>query len=327
MKSQIIISIFIFFIHFHSSLSQELSCLYLSDSTHGYRCNLTIQNPDGLNNFSDISGTHLTGMTSDNIRTILAAPGSYSPNIPSIICEKFKNSIRIEFIDVGIEYIDENSFKGCGKLAFLILQVNKISEVHENSFIHNTDLSVFFFDRNQLSTLPENLFVNQQKLRSLILRSNKLSDLPKNIFNNLTKLDYLNLSNNQLKVLKNAWFVHLESMEILLLSMNQIEELPVNIFSALKKLTRLNLDNNKLQIIKSVSFEISPNLTDVSFSQNQINAIDEEFINIIPVRRLDMMRNNCSNELITDHTVARESMRSKLRKCFENYKIWISGKI
>ncbi|KAL7043522.1 hypothetical protein ACKWTF_001552 [Chironomus riparius] len=94
---------------------QELTCDYKIDA-FGYSCNLKIQNPNELNNFTVINGKHLEGKTNDNVEYISCYYPSKSKNWPAIICEKFINTTRIDIDTVGIENLDRNSFPNCKKL-------------------------------------------------------------------------------------------------------------------------------------------------------------------------------------------------------------------
>ena len=309
--------------NYHASYGQVLSCSYRNDANKGYTCGLTIQNPNGFNNFTEIGGTHLAGKTNEDVQYVLGVYGSNTTNIPSIICEKFQNATGIELRIIGIDNIDENSLKNCKQLTYLELYGNKISKIDEKSFIENLELQTLYLNGNQLTILPENVFANQHKLITLWLDINKITDLPENIFISLRNLDRLDLQNNQIKNLRTKWFENLENLNYLVLSNNQIEELPRNVFSSLKKLPIIFLHHNELKVIHS--FGILPNLTEVLLYINQINALDEKFIDNIGVELLDVRLNLCANVNIFDNSTSKQSMRSKLQKCFDNYKVLYPG--
>lgn len=285
-------------------------------------CNLIIQNPNGLNNFTEIDGTHLSGKGNNDVRTI----ESYSErtiNIPSIICETFQYAIRIVLYKVEIQTIDEYSFKNCAKLSYLDLTENKITTIEEKSFINNIELESFYFWGNLLTTLPENVFEKQQKLKILWLTANKISDLPKNIFSSLTNLNRLDIQANQIKNLKVEWFENLEQLVSVYLHGNLIEELFTNIFNSTKKLERIWLHNNKLKVIPSIG--ILPKLTLITLDANKINAIDSRLIDNTGVEELSMIGNQCANYIIFDNSTSRHSMRNELQTCFDNYEAMFSG--
>ena len=324
MNLKIVVSILLVFVNFDPSFGQEISCEYRIESSFGYLCIISIENPNGLNNFTEIKGTHLAGKNDDDVRYIYGYAQS-SLNIPSIICDKFKFITRISLSSSGIEKIDEYSFKNCKNLRSLGIDTNNITKVDEKSFIQNLELQTLFMNSNPLSELPENVFANQHKLNNLVLYSNEFSDLPKNIFKSLINLNELWFRQNQLKSLRVEWFENLENIKTLYLEANQIEELPKNVFSSLKNLREIQLGNNTLKVIHSDSFGVLPNLTNVFIGNNQINAIDERFVDNTGVELLDMRGNLCANFIIYDSSSSKYQIRNALQTCFDNYKALFPG--
>jgi len=292
--------IFLSNLNFIRGQSEVLSCSY-SGSTNSYTCSLTIINPNGLNNFTGINGMHLSGMTDEDVRYVYGAAGS-TPNIPSIICEKFKNTQKIEIFARGLQIIDEDSFQNCKNLTHLNLYNNKIRQFHKNAFKENPELNQLLLWFNEITELPEDPFTNLQKLVRLDFESNNITVLPENIFNPLTGLD------------------------VLYLEKNLIEILPTNIFSSLKNMTTFWIYSNKLKIVHADSFGLLPKLKTVQMYSNQIDAIDEKFINNTGINRFDVRYNLCLSKDISDTTASRGTMRADLKICFENYEEIMSGK-
>ena len=200
--------IFVSNLNFIRGQNEVLSCTY-STSSNGYSCALTIINPNGFNNFPGINGTHLSGRTDNDVLYVYSVAGSNTSNIPSIICEKFQNTRRIEILSSGVQTIDEDSFQKCTKLNLLNLKNNKIRQFHENSFRKNSELTELLLWFNEITELPADPFSNLQKLYRLDFESNKITKLPENIFKPLIGLN------------------------LLYLEKNLIEELPVDALSAL----------------------------------------------------------------------------------------------
>jgi len=320
--------ILIILVNLRSSFGQFLSCNYRNNNTnHGYTCDLTIQNPNGLNNFTSIGGTHMSGRTNNDVQSIIRVFGSNTTNVPSIICDKFQSVTLIILHVSGIQTIDEKSFKKCKKLLYLNLEVNSIIKIDEKAFVENLELLTLDFYINQLSELSEDVFINQQKLTRLSLSANKLSDLPKNIFNSLQSLTILILEFNQFKNIRIEWFLPLGNLKSLWLDYNQIEELPRNIFIPLKNLNMINLNENKFKVIQSDPFRGVANLKEIRIENNKIEAIDESFIDNTGVQRLQIGNNLCVSRNIFDNSTSRMSMRLALQTCFENFEDLLPGKI
>ncbi|KAL7043462.1 hypothetical protein ACKWTF_001520 [Chironomus riparius] len=145
----------------HASFGQNLFCYYRIINPFAYVCDLLIQNPNGYNNFTEIRGTHLPVRWNEDVTTILRATSSISINAPSIICNTFINARDLDLFGIGIERINEDSFRNCRNLRQLELGGNKIVEIEERSFSNNPLLDNLSLQGNRLTTLPANIFVNQ----------------------------------------------------------------------------------------------------------------------------------------------------------------------
>jgi Leucine-rich repeat (LRR) protein len=310
----------ILFVSFQSTLAQgSLYCEYALQSGV-YSCKLLIDNPNGFDNFTGISGRHVIPNSFRDVTEISASTGSNSINIPSIICEKFVNVKEVTLSYVGIGIIGENSFKGCTKILKISLNGNEIAEVNQLAFSENLHLESLTLESNWLTTLPEELFINQLKLDSLFVSNNQISDMPNKIFDPLESLTYIDLSRNKIVNPKVEWFAKLVNLDKLLLNDNRIVELPENIFSSLQFLYYLTLANNDIRTIDSKSFGTLPMLELVDLKHNRIDAIDEQFIsNNTNVYHLNAEDNICVSKTIEDVSPQRETMRNELRDCFKNF--------
>lgn len=287
-----------------------------------YYCDLSIFNPDGLNNFTSIAGNHLEGKSNMDVQKLkpLETFNSVSTNFPSIICDTFINVSDMEFLwRFGIQRIDADSFRNCRFLKNLNLVYNNITQIDEDAFVENVRLEQLNLDFNQLPTLPERVFRNQQFLETLTFSQNEIVKLPVGIFRGLYNLRMLNLLSNNLTVISSEWFEDLYIVNRLYLNNNFITELPVGAFKNMKSLMRLYLENNALSVIASNSFSQHPILEFIHLMNNRINAIDERFVDNTAVRSIRMENNICANLIINDDTPGREILRSQLSTCFENF--------
>ncbi|XP_070494579.1 leucine-rich repeat-containing protein 15-like [Chironomus tepperi] len=297
-----------------------ISCRFSSQGTN-YNCNLSINNPNGLNNFTQINGTHLEGRSDEDVVGVLPEAGSSSINIPSIICSRFRNIRTVVLTNIGLQRVNRNSFNNCKMLSGLYLNDNRINFIESGSFGENPELLNLWIYSNELTTLPENLFFNQSKLLDLDLTENRIADLPANIFRPLTNLQELYLYANQITNIRPQWFDSLENLQFLFLNENQIEELPENAFKGLKNLEVFGLDDNNLKVIHSESFGIHPKLNVIYLMRNQIYAVDELlFNNTEMLNYLFFTGNVCADVDINDALDNREHMMNILEPCFENYR-------
>jgi len=282
--------------------NELISCEYHAISS-GYTCNLKITNPNGFNNFTAINGTHLTGMADNDVKIIISNSQSNTLNVPSIICEKFKNAETINLYLSKIRRIDDYSFEKCKKLLYLELISNLITVIDEDAFEEN---------------------VNLQKL---YIGLNPITDLPEDLFEPLKNLTVLSFSRSEISILRPEWFEPLGNLKTLSIYENPIEIFPKKIFEPLKNLSVLYSYKCNLKEIHSDSFGVHPYLKTISFHLNQIDAIDERIIDNTNVTNFYMTMNLCADVNITDTSASRESMRTALKTCFENYEELYPGKI
>ncbi|KAG5673011.1 hypothetical protein PVAND_003090 [Polypedilum vanderplanki] len=236
--------------------------------------------------------------------------------------------------------IDENAFADCRDLEYLLLQSNRLREIHENAFSENLQLSILDLSNNQLIRLPGNLFRNQINLYFLQLASNQLQELPSDIFNQLSELGMLNLDSNQLQDLPEGIFDNLPNLYYLSFSFNQIVKLrenlidklysiqnflapfnqiiyiPRNFFDGNPYLSSIIISGNNLTILE---LNPIPMLSDFWFEHNQINAIDERIFNNVTLRSLNGGPNPCAdrNGIISNPT--NDDIRAALHRCFDNF--------
>lgn len=300
-----------------SAADEVLQCDYFYQGD--YSCKLKILNPNGLNDFTEIKGSHNPGFMDADVVSVNSQEESSTVNIPEIICATFTNLRIISYANNEIEQIGAESFNSCKNVENIILFNNAITEIHELAFSENLKLKNLNLGQNKITILSEKLFENQVSLTSLNLISNSMTDMPNRIFRSLTNLTELDLGRNQLSNLRNDWFKELGSLEKLFLGVNNLKDLPVDVFSTLRSLTQINLGSNKLTVIKFSSFGSLSKLSNVNLEENEIDAIDEKFIDNTGVTTLIMSMNICSDRDITDLTPSRTTMKNELRKCFENY--------
>ncbi|KAL7043478.1 hypothetical protein ACKWTF_001532 [Chironomus riparius] len=325
MNFKVCLSILILSINCCSILAQsEILSANYTTSYNNLCAYLTVNNPNGLNNFNDITDVdHMTGKSDDDVKYVYRVTKSVSRNIPSIICEKYKSATTIDLQSMGVERIDDYSFRGCKNITYIYLYGNKITEVHEKSFSENLLLQSLSLTSNKLTTLPDNLFVNQEKLENLQLDNNLLLNLQNNIFRPLINLKSLYLRNLQLTTAKPEWFETLGMLKTLDLQSNLIEELPKNIFNKLVNITYISLRYNKFKVLYADSFGYLLSSPNIDLYSNKIYAVDEQFIYNVGPSSIDLQSNICGEKRISDTSVYRVIMRTALKGCIENYYTFI----
>ncbi|XP_070504363.1 uncharacterized protein [Chironomus tepperi] len=233
----------------------------------------------------------------------------------SIYCDKLKRLRFIYVNEIEIMTVNSDSLNNCEELLLLTFYRNEIEIINEDLLTNNPNLTEVNLIYNKIKSLPEKLFVKQKKLKILKLSGNSIKSLPDGIFESQQLLQVLMLDVNNFKVLNPNWFKRMHNLRELDLSENKIEDLEENVFNPLERLEILKLHSNNLAFIRSNSFDRHPRLREITLHKNQIFGIDEQFINKIPIKKLTMKKNTCSN----DESIARHEMSVKLQSCFENY--------
>lgn len=185
------------FVNFQLAIA-TINCDYYVSELQGYSCRLTIDNPDGLNNYAGISGTHVAGFSDVDVLYVYNTVGSISRNVPMIICKQFTRLRRVYLQSAGIQRIDDSSFRNCANLEYL-------------SFFNNS-----------LSVLEQNSFVGNQNLERLLFVKTDIEELPANIFSPLVRMDTLWILESSLKILHSESFGDLPNLKIAHFNFNQI---------------------------------------------------------------------------------------------------------
>ena len=194
MKFCVFAILFVAGFHYGSAL-ERLECHYYTED-YDYTCRLHITNTNGLDTFTSIDGTHLTGFGNADVVRVVRDVASYTTRLPSIICNTFPNLASLDFHNDFISSIDDNALRGCTNLHMLSLSFNNIATLSTNAFRYNTGLWMLYLDNNRLTELPRTLLSSEEFLISLNLNGNLLSTIHFDSFGDHPNLSYLSLSRN-----------------------------------------------------------------------------------------------------------------------------------
>ncbi len=148
-----------------------ISCSYrFLDSQ--YTCQLYINNPNNVNNFTEIGGTHLDGYSNGDVISIISSWGN-STIIPSIICRTFRNIEDVSLSYIGFTAIEDSAFGHCLRIRTIRLPLNSIESISANAFSSHDD--------------------GYRNLQSLDLSSNRIQQIEAGMFSDLENLQTLNL--------------------------------------------------------------------------------------------------------------------------------------
>jgi hypothetical protein len=117
--------------------AQDASCEFVQ-SIVGYSCQLTMNNPGGLE-VTEITGVHLEGMTDADVTRIVSWQGN-STIVPQRLCTQFPNVVDFDLAFFGVTTITPTSFGSCTNAQFIRMWFNRISEIPVNAFVNNPSL-------------------------------------------------------------------------------------------------------------------------------------------------------------------------------------------
>lgn len=69
-------------------------------------------NKNGFDNFTEIGGIHLEGLTNENVAAVIRING-VSSIVTSIILDTFPNLLRITLYNTGLTDVGYSAFNGC----------------------------------------------------------------------------------------------------------------------------------------------------------------------------------------------------------------------
>ncbi|KAL7043432.1 hypothetical protein ACKWTF_001495 [Chironomus riparius] len=298
---------------------KKIRCKYqLNSDLMSYQCQLSITNPNEIDDFRNISGTHLKEYSDEDVHEIESLDVA-SKNIPKIICEKFKNIQKIKFFYRNNFQSGFETLKNCKNLSSMSISFDYMKKINDNIFSGLDKLQMLQL-KNKIEW-PENLFFTNQNLKVLSLNENYILDLPANIFQSQENLQDLDLSTNKIQNLQLKWFANMKRLKSLNLYANQIIELPKDIFTALTSLETIKLRNNRIKIINSNSFGILPKLSTLDLSFNRINAIDEQLIDNTGIADINLSGNKCYDSIFFDNSTTKDALFLELQNCYTNFKI------
>jgi hypothetical protein len=170
----------------------------------------------------------------------------------------------------------------------ICLYYNKISLLHNNSFVSVTELEILDIVSCGLRTVELGAFNGLSKLRRLIIQGNELSEVIPGIFENTISLENIDLHNNR------------------------IEHVDRNLFSGLFKLKHLDLSQNKLLYFHPDTILMLPNIETLNLGENHGLKIptDRNFINSISLSQLNI--SHCNISSVTVETFANFSQLKEL---------------
>jgi Leucine-rich repeat (LRR) protein len=196
---------------------------------------------------------------------------------------------------------------------------NKISSIHADTFIHNSELLLLDLNGNSITDVHPLTFGNNSRLKGLNISGNKIDSIHSDTFTNNTDLEWLHLKGNRIWYVhpstfqKNIRLWHLDMSGNILtavdlhtfscnselhwldLQKNKISDIHPSTFRNNNKIEYLDLSTNSLTVIHSDTFQQNVNLKFLSLGNNKIHdIINTGFLSGINPTYLDLSGNEIS---------------------------------
>ena len=108
-------------------------------------------------------------------------------NKVKIICTKTDVAIlliRLLIIQNEIEEFDKNLFNDMQNLEVLVLNLNKIQKIQNETFKNLNSLVEIWLDQNEITEIEKKSFIGLDNLKILFLHKNKIQIILNETFNN-----------------------------------------------------------------------------------------------------------------------------------------------
>lgn len=176
----------------------------------------------------------------------------------------------------------------------LIITVNPVSYIPNNTFSGLPNLQFLRLDHNHLKDIGQLAFQNLTQLKSLNLSFNFISVLRPSVFNDLGNLTFLSLANNILKELPGGIFSTLFSLSNLIIRENFLRNFTriAELVSDLTNLSKLDLCLNKLTSLSHVNVSLPNSLTVLYVSGNNLSTLGNHSSLLKPIQVLDLSNNS-----------------------------------
>lgn len=295
---------------------QSISCVYTVHNGD-YNCNLSIDNPNGFDGFSEISGTHLIGRTNADVRSVRLVSGT-TTIIPRVLCDLFSS---LAFIDavwmLGLQSLTENAFNNClGLIAFFVFSNPQITQIHPDFLRTNVNLNAVELHQLRVTSLPEELFSATNMTWIEITLNPSLTDLPVNLFRTTPFMRELDLSDNGLTIWRPEWTQSMTQLSIFSINGNSLATIPRNALNT-NSLSEIFIAKNQLQVLDYFMFNDISNARRFWMNDNPIEAIDFNLLDrATNLALLDCENLQCINRYFGNFYGNREANMMELEPCF-----------
>ncbi|XP_069104927.1 leucine-rich repeat-containing protein 15-like [Argopecten irradians] len=245
-------------------------------------CNLTTGT---INNCSDVTDFPDTFPNASSIQELYIVGNNITVlNSKLHIFESLKQFV---ITSSGVEIIQNNTFRGMGKLQHISLTRNSIVFIRHGTFADLPELQGLVLSHNDISTLDAHSVWNMSNLIDIDLSYNKITHLFSASFGPLPSVTILDLGYNRLRFVTDIALKNFPSLTNLVLTGNRIKTLNAFDFAHCSSLKSLHLSNNQINIISDKAF--LSNATGKGLKINQLYLENNQLTEFPPLNDLNRL--------------------------------------
>lgn len=193
-------------------------------------------------------------------------------------------------------YISSRALRSVPSLQSLTISGGQITQIKEETFSSNGNLTLLDLHANRLQVIWEATFANTPRLSELFLQDNMIEEIPRWLFWNTPNLTVINLARNCIREIHDSTFVHTPKLKTLYLQDNRVTYLPERVFWNNHKLQVVNLARNNLTSLRGTIFMHTPNLEELYLEGNQIIWLHVTIFQKVPnLRVLNLSENGLTS--------------------------------
>ncbi|KAL4220687.1 hypothetical protein ACF0H5_021083 [Mactra antiquata] len=182
--------------------------------------------------------------------------------------------VRIQLNNNKLTEISSGVFKDLKLVDEILLSVNHLNKLDEDSFVNLPELMTLKLNGNHLDSIVAGAFKDLPKLENLYLNVNYLTEIPASSINQLKALKDLNLAFNQIDAIADTYDLLLPNLEDILLDSNPISKMTIfpKISNSLKT---LNLQFTHLSSISKDAWKNVANIDSLFLSGTMLKSVYE----------------------------------------------------
>lgn len=257
-------------------------------------------------------------MNIENDVEFLHLKGNEIQELPSNLSKIAPQLVKLEMPNNKVKKLEDRTFAGLGKLDYLSLQKNELTEIGADNFEGNkvTGLAMINLSENKISKIASTAFKGFTTAElSLRLEGNSIANLHKDVFAGVRYMHTIDLSRNQLEQIDANLFRNQRRTYQIRLYGNKLTTLHVDTFKNVASLQNINLGGNDIEYLPNDIFRNNPVLEEIDLRENQLTRLPVDLYLPKEVHKIKIF----GNPLICDCVLKGQTIDAKYIAKFEDF--------